>query len=431
MKRMLLLVAALAFGTGAGAQSSAEANAGLEFNFGSPGARSLGLGGAFVALADDATAVFINPAGLTQVAKAEVAVEGRRFTYTNVFTAGGRVAGTPTMRGIDTVSGLIEGQQRESIGAVSFASFVYPGDRWSVALYRHELANFRLSTRAEGVLLERIQLNKPATVRTFPSKNNLDLRIVSYGASFARRFGERLSLGATVVTHQFELDSITQRFDYTRAGLTAPADYQTVFSTDTQHGRDSKFAVHAGVLWHATDDLRFGLSFQHGNRFNVQVDSSAAADTPKSGGFLVPTVLRAGTAYTFPSSTTVSLEVDRIRYSRLTERFVLLHGEPDRYRAQDGTEIHLGIQHLLTPDWLLDVIRYPVVLSAGVWRDPDHRIWYTDETNPQSFLFRRGEDEYHYSLGAALAAGETYEIGVAYDHSRRQQTASASLIVRF
>ena len=44
----------------------------IEFSFSNPGARSLGFGGAFVALADDATAAFANPAGLTQLVEPDV-----------------------------------------------------------------------------------------------------------------------------------------------------------------------------------------------------------------------------------------------------------------------------------------------------------------------------------------------------------------------
>ena len=39
------------------------------------GARSLGMGGAFVALSDDATAVYWNPAGLAGLARMEVQVQ--------------------------------------------------------------------------------------------------------------------------------------------------------------------------------------------------------------------------------------------------------------------------------------------------------------------------------------------------------------------
>jgi hypothetical protein len=78
------------------AQTNAEINAGIQFNFSTPGARSLGLGGAFIGLADDATAAFTNPAGLTALSRPEVSIEGRRWKYTNIFTDGGRAYGDPS-----------------------------------------------------------------------------------------------------------------------------------------------------------------------------------------------------------------------------------------------------------------------------------------------------------------------------------------------
>ena len=51
------------------AQTNSEINAGIQFNFSNPGARSLGFGGAFIGLADDATAAYTNPAGLTNLSK--------------------------------------------------------------------------------------------------------------------------------------------------------------------------------------------------------------------------------------------------------------------------------------------------------------------------------------------------------------------------
>src|SRR5437867_10481069 len=49
----------------------------FHFNFTSPGARSLGMGGAFAAVADDATAVQANPAGLMYVTTPEFFLEYR------------------------------------------------------------------------------------------------------------------------------------------------------------------------------------------------------------------------------------------------------------------------------------------------------------------------------------------------------------------
>jgi hypothetical protein len=119
-----------------------EAPLSLEFSFSNPGARSMGLGGAFVALADDGTAAFTNPAGLVQLLQPEVSLEPRRREYSTSYTEGGRAQGEPTGWGIDTVDGVRIGISNETTSGLSFLSFVYPGDKWSLALYRHQLAEF-------------------------------------------------------------------------------------------------------------------------------------------------------------------------------------------------------------------------------------------------------------------------------------------------
>lgn len=55
--RPALAVLTLLFATVTSAQNTdIEALSGPQFNFGNPGARSLGMGGAFIGLADDASA---------------------------------------------------------------------------------------------------------------------------------------------------------------------------------------------------------------------------------------------------------------------------------------------------------------------------------------------------------------------------------------
>src|SRR5438309_6606013 len=66
-----------------------ESLSGLQFNFGNPGARSLGMGGAFLGLADDASAAEANPAGLTILRKPEVSIEARNYLEQQVLTTSG------------------------------------------------------------------------------------------------------------------------------------------------------------------------------------------------------------------------------------------------------------------------------------------------------------------------------------------------------
>jgi hypothetical protein len=53
------------------------------------GARGLGMGGAFLAVADDGTAASFNPAGLAQLRRTEVALVGFRDTLSSIITARG------------------------------------------------------------------------------------------------------------------------------------------------------------------------------------------------------------------------------------------------------------------------------------------------------------------------------------------------------
>src|SRR5207253_11392033 len=105
-----------------------ESLSGLQFNFGNPGARSLGMGGAFLGLADDASAAEANPAGLTILRKPEISVEIRNYVEQQTFTTTGtfpNVVRTPFTHYSDRVS-------------VSFASIVYPIKNFTVGVYYHE-----------------------------------------------------------------------------------------------------------------------------------------------------------------------------------------------------------------------------------------------------------------------------------------------------
>src|SRR5260221_4817885 len=68
----------------------------LQFDFVNPGAKSLAIGGAFAGLADDATATFANPAGLTQLNASEVSIEARGIRMPTKFLQSGRLSGAVT-----------------------------------------------------------------------------------------------------------------------------------------------------------------------------------------------------------------------------------------------------------------------------------------------------------------------------------------------
>src|SRR5437763_1267414 len=114
--RKTLLVLLLAALPALAQNTDIESLSGLQFNFGNPGARSLGMGGAFLGLADDASAAEANPAGLTILRKPEITIEARNYLEQQVLTT----------------SGTFPNNERTAFThyservAVSFASVVYP-----------------------------------------------------------------------------------------------------------------------------------------------------------------------------------------------------------------------------------------------------------------------------------------------------------------
>ena len=179
----------------------------LQFSFSNPGARSLGFGGAFVALADDATAAFANPAGLIQLARPELSIEGRKWSYSTPFTAGGRASGQPTGIGLDTISGLRFDESENDISGLSFLSFVYPFQHGALAVYRHQLASFEAFTTTDGLFSDVPGL--PGFVRRFEDlRTSSDFEIVTHGAAASFKLSESLSLGLSVGFHQIEFSAL-------------------------------------------------------------------------------------------------------------------------------------------------------------------------------------------------------------------------------
>src|SRR5262245_17121633 len=134
---LALALCLLAASTGASlAVTDEEIFRDFRFNLSNPGARSLGLGGAFIAVADDATAALANPAGLMLLARPEFFTEMRD-----------RVQDSSSIE--QTVFGVNQIEASTDPRAVfspSFFSYVYPWKRFALGVSRVELNNTSNST---------------------------------------------------------------------------------------------------------------------------------------------------------------------------------------------------------------------------------------------------------------------------------------------
>jgi long-chain fatty acid transport protein len=419
------------------AQSSAEVNAGIQYNFSSPGAHSLARAGAFIADASDATAAYTNPAGLVNVAAREVSFEARSSDFLNTYSARGHAFGPPSNIGNDTISGIQTARSSNRVQNISFASFVLPLDRFfgdrrvTIAAYRHELANFTASQSTNGVFFD---FEGQSGYRLYPAISSLRLRIAGEGMSIGLRATDRISLGIGMRRYQSSFDSITRRF--LTKGPNGGPDYSEPHSVQRQRGDDHTFGMNAGLLFDISPKLSLGATLRRGFSFPVAVDytdfgaAGPIARPTQHARFNVPSFYGLGASIRPTDDWSVAVDVNRITYSDTTRHFVYLFQEEPRYFVPDGTEIRIGSELTLTRD-RLTWLPFPIYVAAGTWRDPDHSIRAADPDDSQAILFRKTSADIHVTGGVGMLVGTRAQFHVAIDRSSRQTVLSLSAMARF
>jgi hypothetical protein len=323
--RALLAAAVSALGMSAGSatgQSNDELNGSFQFNFYTPGARSLGVGRAFAARADDATAAYANPAQLLWFHKPEFTGELRNASYDSLYVNGGRVRGAPSTKGIDVHSEPQYGRSARQTTGLNFFSLSYPLRKAAFALYRHELANFRTGIdRSQGVFFS-LTRDAKGDGRVNPVQADLVLRIENLGLSVGYPISCNLWAGLGLSRYSFRLDSVWEGFD--QASSENPdlvsygaADFSPERSRGTRlsSGDDTDVALIAGLSWQTCPNVlarpaqepdrrwSVGLAFRKGPHFRFrsrswsrarQADGSFFPASP-CGQFAQPRAVPCGT----------------------------------------------------------------------------------------------------------------------------------------
>jgi long-subunit fatty acid transport protein len=400
------------------------------FSFPNPGARSLGFGGAFVALADDATASFANPAGLVQLLEPEVSFDVRLWDYSTRYTVGGRIAGPPTGIGLDTAEGLRYADSNNTLSGLSFLSFVYPKKRWSIAFHRHLQGNFESFAETQGLFTG----TQDRVWRITDQRSSADFELVTYGASAGYKVTDSFSVGLGLVYFDgsLVLSSTTYaRDDEDPESYFEPISYlpqrimiDQVLSTD-----DTDWGISAGILWKLSDTWSFGAVYRAAPTFSF--GGIGVAGPANTLGFppgevlpfnfladlVMPDGYGLGVAYRDPRGrTTISFEWDQIEYSDVVDSLEL-----DDQTIDDANEFRLGGEYVFLEST-------PVIaLRLGIWHDPDHVMRGNGSDLVVDALVRAGDDETHYAAGLGVAF-ETFQIDVGADLSGPTDTFSVSAV---
>jgi len=395
------------------------------FSFSNPGARSVGFGGAFAALADDATAAYANPAGLVQLAEPEVSVEARLWNRSPSFIAGGRLDGEPTGIGLDTREpGFVFDRDRSQEFGPSFASVVIPKGHWSFAIYGHQLATFEESAESQGFFFDEDDPDFPLGPSRSPGFiETVDLEVVTAGIAAGWRMNERLSFGLGIVFSDVSLKTISAAYfpdGFSEENLFGEIHFlpERRFSTGTTSIEGTDVTVNAGVLARLTEQISTGFFFRQGAEVEGTSESELGPGIPveesfhNDAVFKVPNVAGGGLAWRSKGGhVTLAGEVDRVKYSGLIRLLSSEDVEVENREYSNAWEYHLGAEYAL-------LRRSPIIaFRAGGWIEANG-----DDLRNEKFT--------HLAAGLGIAA-KTYQIDLAGDFSDEGNTASVSFIYTF
>ncbi|HUO85051.1 MAG TPA: UPF0164 family protein [Thermoanaerobaculia bacterium] len=441
-----------------------EALAGVQIDFRNPGARAMGMGGAFLALADDASAAEANPAGLTILRRPEVSLELRHALMSQ------EMAVTGVYPEIETA----EFKEWSRTAEVQFASIVIPRGNWAAALYYHHPVNYTNSatilpqagqnvpqffflndpTGNQGPISEAECRQTPALclmATTFPFFTTVEVDLKTAGLALAWKQGP-VSLGVSGRYQRFREGAFTFRVspDFQPASILA----QGTLSGDAQGEPDweDDFTFAAGFKWELGPSFSVGGVYKQGPEFPAPVflQNVLAGDTGftqlQDVKFHAPDTMGIGIAWRPIPVLTISADAVEVTYSNLTDNMTssTFGVQPEDLKTDDVTEIHIGAEYFFTT-------RIPFAVRAGWWREPGHSMYFAGPLTcshipeiPEGFnrsqcianrttlaiFFPEPEDQDHISYGVGLA-WPNFQIDAAYDTSDRFKVGSLSAVYRF
>ena len=411
----------------------------LRFNLTNPGARSLALGGAFISLADDATAAQANPAGLGFLRTSEFFAELRAVD--NAAQSAVRNESLPA--GIDTF--VATGTDLDDVVCATCRSAVILFDRWTLGVSRQELLNIRNDTLNNFAFTFS---GSPGAVLA-EGVGTIDLEVTNINVSAGFRISEKLGVGATITYSTLDAKSeVVNEIVDTAGNLAGMAILEPTLDLRTSiDDSDDEVVFSLGLIYKRLDKPKnnwsVGAVYRQAPSFSVSEDIDAAGldifevrkrlGTRFANRFSLPDVFGVGGSIRFTDRLTLSLDIERILYSNLLDDYVAgvnaLTSEDAEFTVDDATDFRLGGEYVLfNENNFLPVM----ALRAGVFTEEPSTI-RARSTGSTSFateeVFGGGDREFHGAVGVGFPI-DAFTVDVGADFSDTDNEYLVSVIYK-
>ena len=392
----------------------------FRFDFTTPGARANALGKAFVGLADEATAAYNNPAGLTVLEYPEVTFEYRDVTSRYAFLKENHL--------FDLRNGSVL-EPETSLKRLTFASFAFSRFNTNFSLFYVNQLDYSRELNEETTNW----LNRVGYEFTYANFHRAQMALDTFGLGFGRKYS-RLSFGAAIGFSRFNFD-----YKY-RTSLTSEDLDLTEYVDSNAKGIQTEFTFVLGILYYIYSDLKIGVTYKNLPAFQITEDVITLEQPDGHAipiSFKVPDSFTIGLSYLPSERITLLLDLNRIWYNQLGgKNFTVISGNnytSDDYSAPAVTEVHFGFEYLFPYRGHIFALR------TGAYLNPDHKTRFIGNTisfsgQIQSFVFNTGEEttETGFTAGLGYVWKNKLQIDLAIANESNQfKSIIASVLYRF
>ena len=400
-------MAAMLLASPASGQGLVDAVRGLDLNafnttVGS-GARAWGMGGAFVAVADDATAATWNPAGLAILQRPEVTL-----VYVPTDDSSFDYQGFTTQRD-PSINGTYTGFASElDSHYIDYAGFAYPiiSDNWNLVpqlSYQRAInRDFRLTQRTPSFFAESdpLPFQQLLLERSTQSQQGYDV----LAASLAWSPRQEIALGVSINWWNVDVE-LTD--DQTLSGATRSGPQAITVQRHLDQKGDALNA-NLGLMWRPISRMAVGLVYKTGFDLDLRVDDVTTTRTPAattddqsgSGTINWPETIAFGISGRPIQQLLLSADWTTTNWSKTTYKGSKdgrvvdepFPGGTGVESQEDSRQLRLGAEYALIGE------KFAVPFRAGIFTD---RQILRDDA---------GEivDIHGYSIGSGLTAGNWF-----------------------
>jgi hypothetical protein len=355
------------------------------------------MGGAFVGVADDASAVFINPAGISVIYRPEVLAEFR--------------TSSPASVDLPLARGAVSSEASAALTTLAFA----------VSFGRSAIGVYHLETGASRSSFSPTPGGGTGVWRT----SNALFDNSATGGTLAFILSSRLAVGTSVGVRRLLSATHAQ---FAPDGKASTCDFSLI-----DRGISPEWSI--GALGRMTNRLSLGAALRSGSTVTLKGNLNGCGGPPSSPDldFVTPRVIAFGASFRLLEPLKIAAEVRRVYQSQtVTPHYLVFEGladttiaVPEDFSVADGTSLHFGGSYMFLE------FAMPVEIRAGYFRLPSTAVQYSGRSGTISGLaVASAGNTSGYSLSFGVAPSRNLEANLAVVESAGQLEVTAGILFR-